>query len=68
MALTVCVEMPGKLSKQVYQHKGSKSPAAFMLDAMKYYIAHLEGNNTSTSEEVNERNSKSVRTDNAHPA
>jgi hypothetical protein len=48
----------------MYKHKGDKSPAVFVLEAIKYYIDTIEsGVNISIKEREDEGNKNTVRLD-----
>lgn len=56
------VSIPSRYSELLYKHKGTRSPAVFVLDAIKFYADHLDSSNTSNKENISdERNKNTVR-------
>lgn len=58
------VSIPTRYTESMYRHKGDKSPAVFVLEAIKHYIDTIEsGVNISTREREDEGNKNTVRLD-----
>jgi len=60
--MKLIVGIPSQLTKRMYQLNTDRSPAVFMLDALKHYLDAIENSHISKREqENNEGNKNTVR-------